>query len=100
MGNEEKRARHEPHSECLHNGIILIVYILQIVLQRYNNNLTCTSDWAKKYMLYDFRKKIQGIVITSCCRVEERKIIVACIYFAWRCDVVKKKKDTGYYVCY
>ena len=43
-------------------------------------------------MLYDFRKKIQGIVITSCCRVEERKIIVACIYFAWRCDVVKKKK--------
>ena len=36
-------------------------------------------------------KKIQGIVITSCCRVEERKIIVACIYFAWRCDVVKKK---------
>ncbi len=37
-------------------------------------------------------KKIQGIVITSCCRVEERKIIVACIYFAWRCDVVKKKK--------
>ena len=33
-GNEEKRARHEPHSECLHNGIILIVYILQIVLQR------------------------------------------------------------------
>ena len=43
-------------------------------------------------MLYDFRKKIQGIVITSCCRVEERKIIVACIYFAWRRDVVKKKK--------
>ena len=32
----EKRARHEPHSECLHNGIILIVYIFQIVLQRYN----------------------------------------------------------------
>ena len=24
---------------------------------------------------------------------------VACIYFAWRSDVVKKKKDTGYYVC-
>ena len=37
-------------------------------------------------------KKIQGIVITSCCRVEERKIIVACIYFAWMCDVMKKKK--------
>ena len=37
-------------------------------------------------------KKIQGIVITSYCRVEERKIIVACIYFAWRCDVVKKKR--------
>ena len=45
-------------------------------------------------------KKIQGTVITSCCRVEARKIIVACIYFVWRCDVVKKKKDTGYYVCY
>ena len=44
-------------------------------------------------------KKIQGTVITSCCRVEERRIIVACIYFAWRCDVVKKKKNTGYYVC-
>ncbi len=43
--------------------------------------------------------KIQGTVITRCCRVEERKIIVACIYFAWRCNVVKKQKDTGYYVC-
>ena len=35
---EKKRARHEPHSECLHNGIILIVYILQIVVQRYKKN--------------------------------------------------------------
>ena len=37
-------------------------------------------------------KKIQGTVITSCCRVEERKIIVACIYFVWGRDVMKKKK--------
>jgi hypothetical protein len=31
--------------------------------------------------------------------VNRRGLGVACIYFAWRRDVVKKKKDTGYYVC-
>ena len=30
QGNTQKRATLACHSECLHNGIILIVYILQI----------------------------------------------------------------------
>ena len=30
----EKRARREPHSECLHNGIILIVYIFKFVIDK------------------------------------------------------------------
>ena len=49
--NEEKRARLEPHSECLHNGIILIVYIFQIVVQNYKKMLNCASILVKKLLI-------------------------------------------------
>ena len=42
---QEKRARHEPHSECFHNGISLIVYILQIVVYEVNPKNFLFNFW-------------------------------------------------------
>ena len=54
MGNEEKRARDKPHSECLHNGIILIVYILKIL-----RKIDVYLDGAKTYCLdYIFARQM------------------------------------------
>jgi hypothetical protein len=43
-------------------------------------------------MLYYSNKKIQGTVISNYSRVEERKIIAACIYFAYRSNIVEREK--------